>query len=325
MKALLFEKYGSPEKVLAVKEIEKPSPKKDEVLIKIEATAVNDYDWSLVRGKPLLYRLIFGVFKPKHHIAGMELAGTVEEIGADVKNLKVGDTVMGDTSEYGFGTFAEYMCINQKAVIKKPDTISFEEAAALPHASTLAWQALKDIGKIQQGEKILINGGGGGVGTIGLQLAKLYHCHVSGVDAQEKLEMMKSIGFDTVMDYKQVDFTRTSERYDLILDCKTNKSAFSYLRALKPKGRYVTIGGKPGSLINVLFWGKFISLFSKKKLQILSLKPNKDLDYICELLSQNKIKCEIDGPYSLEKVPSLIQYFGEGKHKGKVVISVKIK
>lgn len=320
MKAILFEKYGPPEKVLTVKEVEKPSPKEDEVLIKIKATAVNDYDWSLVRGKPRLYRLIFGIFKPKHRIAGMEVSGTVEETGTNVKNLKVGDAVLGDTSEYGFGTFAEYICINQNAVIKKPEAISFEEAAAIPHASTLAWQALKDIGKIQQGDKVLINGGGGGVGTIGLQLAKLYHCHVSGVDAQEKLEMMKSIGFDAVMDYKQVNFTKTGEQYDLILDCKTNKSPISYLRALKPNGRYITIGGTPWGLISILFWGKLISLFSKKKLQILSLKPNKDLDYICELLSQNKIKCEIDGPYSLEEVPRLIQYFGEGKHRGKIVI-----
>ncbi|MEK6479317.1 NAD(P)-dependent alcohol dehydrogenase [Catalinimonas sp. 4WD22] len=323
MKAIQFEKYGPPEKVLSLREIEKPSPKENEVLIKIEATAVNDYDWSLVSGKPRLYRLIFGFFKPKHQIAGMELAGKVEEIGADVKNLIVGDAVMGDTSEYGFGTFSEYMCINQNAVIRKPEAISFEEAVALPHASTLALQALRDVGKIQQGEKVLINGGGGGVGTIGLQLAKLYHCHVSGVDAQEKLEMMKSIGFDAVMDYKQVNFTKTGEQYDLILDCKTNKFPFSYLRALKPHGRYITIGGTPGGLINVLFWGKLISLFSKKKLQILSLKPNKGLDYICELVKQNKIKCEIDGPYSLEEVPRLIQYFGEGRHKGKIVVRTK--
>jgi len=320
MKAVIFKKYGLPEKVLEITEITKPTPKEDEVLIKIHATAVNDYDWSMVCGKPYVYRLIYGLFNPKHQIAGMELAGLVEEIGAKVLGLKVGDAVYGDTSNYGFGTFAEYLCINEKAVIKKPNEISFEEAAAIPHASLLALQALKDIGKIKHGQKILINGGGGGVGTIGVQLAKLHDCEVTGVDSSEKLEMMKSIGFDFVIDYKKIDFTNNGEHYDLILDCKTNKSAFSYIRSLKPNGIYVTIGGSVGSIINILFWGKLVPLFSTKKLRILGLRANEGLDYMSELFKQNKIKCKIDGPYVLEEIPRLIQYFGEGKHQGKIVI-----
>ena len=322
MKAVQLKKYGLPEKVLEIKEVAKPTPKENEVLVKIHATTINDYDWSLVRGKPYLYRLMFGIFKPKHHIPGMELAGIVEGIGSKVKSLKVGDAVFGDTSEYGFGTFAEYICINEKAVIKKPDDLSFEETASIPHAFTLALQALRDIGKISQGQKVLINGGGGGVGTLGLQLAKLYNCEVTGVDSNEKLEMMKSIGYDFVLDYKEINFTKNGEEYDLILDCKTNKSAFSYLRSLKPNGKYVTIGGKLSSLIGVLFFGKIISVFLTKKLQILNLKPNKDLDYICELFKQNKIECKIDGPYFLDDIPRLIQYFGEGMHKGKIVIKM---
>lgn len=320
MEAIQFEKYGSPEKVLKFKEVEKPTPKENEVLIKIRATTVNDYDWSLVRGKPYLYRLMFGLFKPKHQISGIELAGLIEDIGSEVTGLKVGDAVYGDISEYGFGTFAEYISINEKAVIKKPNELSFEEAAVLPHASTLALQALRDLGKIKQGQNILINGGGGGVGTIGLQIAKLYNCVVTGVDSGEKLEMMKSIGFDFVIDYKKTNFTKNGEQYDLILDCKTNKSAFSYLKSLKPNGKYVTIGGKLSSIIKILFWSKLALLFSTKKLQILGLKPNKDLEYIGELCKQNKIKCKIDGPYSLEEIPGLVQYFGEGKHLGKIVI-----
>ena len=320
MKAFLFEKYGLPEEVLKIKEVAKPTPKENEVLVKIHATAINDYDWCLTRGRPYLYRLIFGIFKPTHQIPGMELAGVVEYIGSKVQSLKVGDAVFGDTSEYGFGTFAEYICINEKAVIKKPDGLSFEEATSIPHAFTLALQALRDIGKIRQGQKVLINGGGGGVGTLGLQLAKLHDCEVTGVDSGEKLEMMKSIGFDFVIDYKKMNFPKNGKEYDLILDCKTNKSAFSYLRSLKRNGKYVTIGGNLSSLIIVLFWGKIVSVFSSKKLQILSLKPNKDLDYISELFIQNKIKCKIDGPYLLEDIPRLIQYFGEGKHKGKIVI-----
>jgi len=322
MKAILIEKYGLPEQVLKLKEVAKPAHNENEVLIKIKTTAINDYDWSLVRGKPYLYRLMYGLRKPKHQILGMELVGTIEAIGSNVEQLKVGDVVFGDTSNYGFGTFAEYVCINENAVKKKPVNVSFEDAAAIPHASTLAFQALRGIGKINEGQKILINGGGGGVGTIGLQLAKLHNCEVTGVDSKEKLSMMKSMGFDYAIDYKQVDFTKTGEQYDLILDCKTDKSAFSYLRALKPNGKYVTIGGKVDKLLKVLFWGKIISIFSTKKLKLLSLKPNAGLDYICGLLEQNKIKCVIDGPYNLEDTPWLIQYFGEGKHQGKIVIQM---
>ncbi|MEW7290355.1 NAD(P)-dependent alcohol dehydrogenase [Aquimarina sp. 2304DJ70-9] len=323
MKAIVFEKYGLPGKVLKCKEVAKPIPKENEVLIKIQATTVNDYDWSLVRGKPYLLRLMYGLSTPKYRISGMELSGTVEDIGSNVEKLKVGDAVFGDISKYGFGTFAEYISIHENAVIKKPDDLSFETAAAIPHASTLALQALRDIGEIKEGQKILINGGGGGVGTIGLQLAKLKNCEVTGVDSREKLDMMLSLGFDYVIDYKKVNFTKTEEQYDIILDCKTNKSTFSYLRALNPNGRYVTIGGNLFNLIRILFWGKFVPLFSTKRLQILGLKPNEGLDYICELVKQNKIKLKIDGPYRLEDTPSLIQYFGDGKHKGKIVIKMR--
>lgn len=322
MKAILFEKYGIPEEVLALKEAPLPTPKDNEVLIKIYATTINDYDWSIVRGKPYLYRLMFGLAKPKNPIAGMELSGIVEGIGAKVSKLKVGDAVYGDISQFGFGTFAEYISIHEDAVLIKPEGLSFEIATAIPHASTLALQALRGIAKIKQGQKLLINGGGGGVGTIGLQLAKLSNCEVTGVDSGEKLGMMKSLGYDQVIDYKKVDFTKTGEQYDLILDCKTNKSPFAYLRALKPTGTYVTIGGNLSSLISVLFWSKIFSLFSSKRLQILSLKPNEGLDEIAQLIIQNKITPEIDGPYPLEDTARLIQYFGEGKHKGKIVIKV---
>lgn len=320
MKAIYFEKYGSPEKVMSLKDIPIPKPNPKEVRIKIKATTVNDYDWSIVRGKPWVYRLMFGLFKPKNRIAGMELSGIVDEIGSRVKALNVGDAVFGDISENGFGTFAEYICIDEKALLKKPVELSFEEAAAIPHAAALAWQALRDIGNMEEGQGILINGGGGGVGTIGLQLAKLKNCIVTGVDTQEKSLMMKSIGYDHTIDYKKMDFTRTGQQYDIILDCKTTRSAFAYLKALNPNGIYVSIGGTPFTLIKLLFWSKIVSLFSSKKLQILGLKANKGLTEICDLVKQNKLKCEIDGPYPLTDTPILIQYFGEGKHKGKIVI-----
>ncbi len=322
MKAVVAKKYGPPEKVLAVCEVPKPSPKEKEVLIKIHATAINDYDWGAVTGKPYLYRLLFGLTKPKHPIAGMELSGVVEEVGAGVEKLKSGDAVYGDISAHGFGSFAEYICVPENAVMKKPGNMSFEDATAIPHASMLALQALRDKAKIRQGEKVLINGAGGGVGMFGLQLAKLYNCEVTGVDAGEKLDMMKSIGFDQVIDYKKENFTKSGLQYDLILDCKSNQSPSSYLRSLKTKGRYITVGGEIPALIKILFMGKAFSLFSSKKLQILSLKPNNGLEYISELFAQGKIRCIIDGPYTIEDIPKLIRYFAEGKHKGKVVVKM---
>ncbi|MBD3629304.1 NAD(P)-dependent alcohol dehydrogenase [Cyclobacterium sp.] len=323
MKAAGFIKYGKPEKVLEIKEVDFPIPGKGEVLVSIVATAINDYDWSLVRGKPYLYRLLFGLFKPKAQIPGMELAGIVQEVGSDVTKFTVGDAVYGDISAFGFGTFAENVCIDANALEKKTVDLGFDEASAVPHAFCLAIQALRDLGNIKKGQKILINGAGGGVGTFAVQLAKLEGCVVTGVDSGEKLEQMKANGYDYVMDFKQTNFTRRGETYDLILDCKTNQYPWSYLRALRPKGKYITIGGKPASLINTLFFSKILSLFSSKKLQILSLKSNKDLSYFQELFNKKNIKIVIDGPYSLEDIPRLIQYFGEGKHQGKVVIRLE--
>lgn len=322
MKAILVKKYGDPKQVARIAEIAKPTPKANEVLIKIHCTTINDYDWGLVTGKPYIYRPLFGWLKPKNPIPGMELSGTVEAVGAAVQTLKAGDAVYGDISNYGFGTFAEYICINEKAVVLKPTALSFEEAAAIPHAALLALQALQYKGKISEGQQILINGGGGGVGTFGFQLAKNMHCHITGVDSGDKLEMMLSMGYDKVIDYTKEDFTKNGEQYDLVLDCKTNRSAFAYARSLKPTGKYITIGGKPGSLINVTIIGKLISLFSKKKLQVLMLRSNEGLDYITDLYQQQKLKCTIDGPYTLSDILQLIQYFGEGKHKGKIVVKI---
>ena len=322
MKAIVLTKYGVPSEVLQLQEMPQPSPKEHEVLIKVHTSAVNDYDWSLTRGKPFLYRLMFGLMKPKRPIPGMELAGTVEALGAKATKFKVGDAVYGDTSDHGFGSFAEYMCINEKALIQKPDNMSFEEATTIPHASMLALQGLRDTGKIQEGQQVLINGAGGGVGSFGLQIAKLHHAEVTGVDTGDKLQMMQSLGFDHVIDYKQEDFTKLGQQYDLILDAKTNRSPFAYLRALKPNGLYVTVGGTLPKLFQALFFKPWISLFSSKRVHIVALKPNKDLSYIHELFEAGKIKCIIDGPYPLSEVPMAIQHFGEGKHSGKVVISV---
>ncbi|MTI32654.1 NAD(P)-dependent alcohol dehydrogenase [Xanthovirga aplysinae] len=322
MKAIVFTKYGTPD-VLQLREIPKPTPKEDEVLIKVHATAVNDWDWSFIRGRPYILRLLFGLLKPKVNILGVEAAGVVERVGKNVKSFRPGDEVYGDISECGLGGFAEFVCVDENALILKPANMTFEEAAAIPHATILALQSLVDRGKIQHGQKLLINGAGGGVGTFGLQIAKLYGSEVTGVDSAGKLDMMRSIGFDLVIDYTKEDFTKNGNRYDLILDAKTTRSPFAYARSLKANGTYVTVGGHLNRLFQIFCLGPWVSLFSKKKIRILSLKPNKGLSYINELFTTGKIKCVIDGPYQLNEVPKAIQYFGEGKHKGKVVITVK--
>lgn len=321
MRAILLKKYGPPSE-LQVHEVPKPTPTEREVLVKIHATAINDYDWSMVRGKPLLYQLLFGLGKPKHPIPGMELSGTVEAVGDRVTQHKVGDVVFGDTSEFGFGTLAEYVCTHEKTLLKKPDYLSFEEAASLPHAYGLAHQGLVEKGQISKGQKVLINGAGGGVGSFALQIAKCYDAEVTGVDTGDKLKRMKALGYDHIIDYKHQDFTKLSEQYDLILDAKTTHGPFAYVRVLKAGGRYVTVGGTMPTIIQVALLGPLIKSLYKKHLEVLALVPNKDLDTIHGLFSDKKLECVIDGPYPLEEVPRLIQYFGEGKHTGKIIIKV---
>jgi NADPH:quinone reductase-like Zn-dependent oxidoreductase len=317
MKAIVFKSYG-PTENLRLEDLPKPTPKENEVMIRVHATSVNDFDWSLVRGEPYLYRLLFGVLKPKITVPGVELAGVVEELGKNANSFKLGDAVYGDISHYGWGTFCEYICVNENAVRLKSDKMTFEEAASLPHASMLAVQGLIDVGKIQKGQRVLINGAGGGVGTLALQLAKLYESEVTGVDTGAKLQMMRSIGFDRVIDYKKEDFTKNGQRYDLVLDAKSSRSPSAYRRSLKPDGTYVTIGGDVTRLIQIALSRKF----GKKNMHIVALKQNKDLAFINELFEAGKIKPVIDGPYKLSEAAHAIQYFGEGKHQGKVVISI---
>ncbi len=215
----------------------------DEVLIKVHAASVNDWDWALMRGKPFVIRMLHGLIKPTVNIPGVDIAGQVEAVGRKVKRFQPGDEVFGDISECGFGGFAQYVCARENAVTLKTANMTFEEAATIPHAAMLAVQGLRDKGQIQQGQKLLINGAGGGVGTFGVQIAKLYGVEATGVDSSGKLDMLRSIGFDHVIDYKQEDFTKNGQCYDLILDAKTNRSIFDYARSLCPNGTYVTVRG----------------------------------------------------------------------------------
>jgi NADPH:quinone reductase-like Zn-dependent oxidoreductase len=319
LKAIVYTKYGGPE-VLQVKEVKKPYPKDDEVLVKVYAVSINDWDIGLLKGD-VINRLIYGLFKPKKKILGSDVAGRIEAVGKNVKQFQAGDEVYGDLSGK-WGGFAEYVCASDRALALKPANMSFIEAAAIPQAAMLAVQGLIDKGKIQPGQKLLINGAGGGVGTFAVQIAKLYGVEVTGVDSSEKLDMLRSIGFDYVIDYNREDFTKNGQRYDLILDVKTNRSIFDYARALSPNGIYVTIGGSLMRIFQALCLGPWISMGRKKRIRIVALKPNKDLVYINELFEAGKIKPVIDGPYKLDEGPEAFRLFDQANHKGKVVIVI---
>jgi NADPH:quinone reductase-like Zn-dependent oxidoreductase len=322
VKAVVFTQYGPPE-VLRVQDVGKPEPRPGQVLVKVRTAAVNDWDWCFVRGKPHLYRLMMGLFRPKLSVLGAEIAGTVEAVGEGATRFHPGDEVYGDISEAGFGGFAEYVCVSEDAVVPKPAGMSFEQAVAIPHAAGLALQGLVDVGGIRRGDSVLINGAGGGVGTLGVQIAKERGAAlVTGVDSGPKLEMMRAAGFDRVIDYDREDFTQNGQRYDLILDTKTNRSPLRYLRSLRGEGRYVTVGGHLSRLIQVLCVGGLVRRFSQKTLRIVALKPNKDLSVIHDLFERGRLELVIDGPHPLSAVPQAVRRFGEACHLGKVVISV---
>ena len=316
---MVYEKYGTPD-VLELKEVEKPVPDDNEVLVKVYAASINDWDLGLLSGD-FINRMLNGLRKPKRKILGSDIAGEIEAIGKNVNQFKPGDEVYGDLSGQ-WGGFAEYVCAPEKSLSLKPANMSFEEAAAIPQAAMLAVQGLIDKGNISQGQKLLINGAGGGVGTFGIQIAKLHGAEVTGVDKGNKLEMLRSIGFDHVIDYTKEDFTKNGKVYDLILDAKTNRSMFKYARALLRNGVYVTVGGDIFRLLQALLLAPVIRLIYKKHIRIVALKANKDLVYMNELFEKGKVKVVIDGPYQLDQLPEAFRHFGRAEHKGKIVITI---
>ncbi len=320
MKAVVYTRYGGPE-VLQIREVERPVPKDKEVLVKVISVSLNDWDWGLLQGAALIDRLMSGLAVPRKKILGSDIAGIVESVGKDVKQFQPGDAVFGDLSG-DWGGLAEYVCAKEKSLATKPSGMSFDEAAAIPQAAMLAVQGLIDRGHIQQGQKVLINGAGGGVGTFGIQIAKLYGTEVTGVDSTAKLELLRSMGFDHVIDYTKEDFTKNGHLYDLILDVKTNRPPSHYIRALSGNGIYATVGGSFPRLIQILLLSPLISLFTKKRLRIVMLKPNKDLAYMKAQFEAGRVKPVIDGPYPFEEVAMVFKIFGEGTHKGKLVIRV---
>lgn len=318
MKAIVCKTYGGPE-VLTLEEVPKPSPKENEVLIKVHAVSINDWDLGLLSGD-FINRILSGLRKPGKTILGSDIAGTIESVGKNVRQFSVGDEVYGDLSGV-WGGFAEYVCALETSIARKPPKMTFEEAASIPQAGMLAVQGLIDQGQIKHGQKLLINGAGGGVGTFGLQIAKLYGAEVTGVDHTVKLDMMRSLGFDHVLDYTTTDFTKGDKKYDLILDAKTNRSVFDYARVLTPEGTYVTVGGLISRLLQTFIVGSLYSKLQKKKIKIVALKANKDLEYINKLYNDGKLKPVIDKCFPLSKTAEAMKYYQSARHKGKVVIT----
>lgn len=320
MKAVVMERYGTPD-VLELKDVAKPTPKDNEILVRVHAASVNDWDWGIVQGAPM-NRMLNGVFRPKVRIIGCDIAGRVEAVGESVNALRPGDEVYGDLCMSGFGAFSEYVCAPEAALARKPAGMTFEQAAAIPQAGMLAAQGLIDVGRIQSGQKLLLNGAGGGVGTFALQMAKLHAVEVTVVDKPGKLDMLRAMGADHVIDYLQEDFTKNGKRYDLILDVKTNRSPFAYLRALNPNGTYVTVGGSIPRLLLALALGPLIRRLCHKHVRIVALKPNKDLAYMNELFEAAKLVPVIDGVYRLADLPEAFRRFGTGDHKGKIIVTM---
>ncbi len=319
MKAIVYTEYGPPE-VLQLKEVEKPAPKEDEVLVKVHAASINYSDWHILRGDLLLRLMGNGLLKPKHKILGDDIAGRVEAVGVNVKQFQPGDEVFGISN---FGAFAEYVSVHENALALKPASMTFEEAAAVPVAGITALQGLRDHGQIQPGQKVLINGASGGVGTFAVQIAKSFGAEVTGVCSTRKLDMLRSIGADVVIDYTKEDFTQNGPRYDLIFAVGGYRSIFDYKLALSPEGIYVCAGGSSARYFQGLLLGPLISIVGRKKLGSMYANPNqKDYVFLIELLEAGKVVPVIDRRYPLSEVPEALRYYGEGHTRGKVVISI---
>ena len=321
MKAVVYAEYGSPD-VLRLKDVAKPTPKDDEALVNVRAASVNSWDWDLLRGRPYLAR-VGALRRPKHEILGADIAGRVEAVGRNVQQLRPGDEVFGDISGCGWGGFAEYVCARERALAPKPASMTFEEAAAVPQAAVLALQGLRDKGRIRSGHRVLINGAGGGVGTFAVQIAKSFGADVTGVDSARKLDTLRAIGADRVIDYAREDFTKNGQRYDLILDVVARRSIFDYQRALRPNGRFVVVGGATARILQVAVLGPVLSRTSGKNMGLLLHRPSmEDLEVVKELVEEGKVAPVIDRRYPLSEVPEALRYFGEGHVQGKVVVTV---
>ncbi len=322
MKAIACTRYGSPD-VLQLQEVARPAPKQDQVLVRVHAASVNAADLETLRGT---WAVRFGgPLRPMYKILGSDIAGRVEAVGGDVEQFRPGDEVWGDLSfPHGLGAFAEYVSVSEKALALKPASMTFEEAATYPQAAIVALQSLRDTGHIQPGHKVLVNGAGGGMGTFAVQIAKYFGAEVTGVDSPGKLDMLRSIGAEHVVDYAQKDYTKSGQRYDVILDVVATRSVFAYRRALTPEGTFVMIGGSLATLLQVVFLGAMLSRIGSNRIGLNAWEPNNrgDLAFLAELFEAGKVVPVIDRRYSLSEVPEALRYLESGHHQGKLVITM---
>jgi NADPH:quinone reductase-like Zn-dependent oxidoreductase len=321
MKAMVSTSYGSPD-VLRLQDVARPTPRDNEVLIRVHAASANAADWHFLRGTPLVFRFQSGLLTPKKQILGADIAGHVESAGREVKGFEPGDEVFGDISGCGFGGFAEYVAVPEDALVVKPANLTFEQAAAVPMAAVTAHQALRDKGQIKAGHKVLINGASGGVGTFAVQIAKAYGAEVTAVCSTSKVELVHSLGADHVVDYTQEDFTRNGQRYDLILGANGYHPIAAYRRALTPGGTYVMSGGSMPQIFQALLLGPWMSM-TGNNMRAGGGGPNTQaLACVKELLEAGKVVPVVDRCYPLNEVAEAIRYLEQGHARGKVVISV---
>jgi len=324
MKAITFSEYGPPG-VLRLAEVPKPVPQSNEVLIKVRAASVNAADWRMMRASPFLVRFYSGLFRPKRITSpGADVAGVVDAVGTEVTRFKLGDEVFGEVFASDFGGFSEYKCAFENELELKPANASFEEAAALPMAGMTALQALRDVGQIQPGQQVLINGASGGVGSFALQLAKHFGAEVTAVCSTKKMEQARALGADHVVDYTREDFTRSGTLYDLIVVANGYHPLADYRRALTPQGSFVLIGGKGtgGELFKVMLLGPLLSM-GGRRITVVSAKPNlNDLRLLKELVEAGKLKPVIDRRFPLAQAAEAIRYVEQGHARGKVIVEV---
>ncbi len=322
MKAITHNKFGPPKEVLKIEEVKKPSPKDDEVLVKVQANSITYSNMMLVTGKPRIARFVgMGLFKPSNEIPGSDIAGTIEAVGENIKKFKPGDEVYGDLSGDGRSCLAEYVCAPGSALAQKPSNLSFEEASAVPEAALVALQALRDHGKIKSGMNVLINGASGGIGTFAVQIAKYYGAKVTGVCSTKNLDLVRSIGADHVIDYTKESITQNGEQYDIILGTAGFQTLSDYKKALRPHGIYISTGGAMKQTFQAMLLGPFVSMFGNKKLGGMMVKPNLDLDFMRELIESGKVKPVIDRIYKFDETAEAFEYYAKGHARGKVIIT----
>ncbi|MCU0236977.1 MAG: NAD(P)-dependent alcohol dehydrogenase [Acidobacteria bacterium] len=324
MKAILTEKYGLPD-VLRLAEVAKPVPKANEVLIKVRAASLNAFDWHMLLPDPFMVRLMGGgLLKPKNRILGTDMAGQVEAVGGKTAQFRPGDEVYGDLARWGCGACAEYACVPEEALAPKPGNMTFEQAAAAPMAALTALQGLRDKGRIQKGQKVLINGASGGVGTFAVQIAKYFGAEVTAVCSTMNMEKARRLGADHVIDYTREDFTKSGRQYDLILAANGFHPLAAYKRALAPGGSYVMTGGSMKQIFHAMLLAPWYSLTGGKKMGGITAQANrKDLVFMKERMEAGDVVPVIDRVYPLAGVPEALSYLLAGHARGKVVIQVE--